>query len=209
MSSADFLFIVNEVVEFFEWAELSQERIVISLDIGRLLLTRTTEAFGVGTIAIVNWIDTKAFYCVGCFYHLQRILFIDDCIHELDLNRLWVLYGNAGTCTNVLPVKQNLELRSWTLLAMKNEGEEWLNLSHKDFLQPFKLCHTGKPGISSILCRFPCLGIFSLPPQLMQLQCRITRNSSKLRKIDRSQQNITIQHFSTNKQNCTHSVFIV
>ena len=126
-------------------------------------------------------------------------LFIDDCIHELDLHRLReFLYENTGTCTNVLPVQQ--ESRTTLMdIIMKNEGEEQdLKPFDPNFLKPLQALPPGKlPGINFD----PSAA--SLPTSIFSLSSSSTSaavsgspgNSPKRRKIDTSQQNITIQHF--------------
>ena len=130
-------------------------------------------------------------------------LFLDDCIHELDLHRFRdFLYDNTGTTTTgSSPLESSRTSNSGPLLMdilMKDEGNEQdLGPFDSDLLRPLQALPPGKlPGINlDASAHVIPTSIFSLP----YAASGSSGNSPKRRKIDASlqslHQNITIQHF--------------
>jgi len=125
-------------------------------------------------------------------------LFLDDCIHELDLHRFRdFLYENTGTTTSGSSHQEPTGTLLMDIL-MKDEGNEQdLEPFDSNLLRPLQALPPGKlPGISfdASASTLPT-SIFSLP----SATSGSSDNSPKRLKLDTSpqsqHQNITIQHF--------------
>lgn len=126
-------------------------------------------------------------------------LFLDDCIHELDLNRLReFLYENTTASLTTANPHESAGTFLMDVL-MKDEGNEQdLGPFDSDLLRPLQALPPGKlPGINFDASAFTLpTSIFSLPSATSGSS---PGNSPKRRKIETSPQthpqNITIQHF--------------